>query len=350
MKIAIVGLGVAARTIHIPAFESIGLEIVGGHDPAARAGDFRFPILASVPELLSVTKPDILVVATPPQSHAELTRAGLEAGCHIFCEKPFVETIEQADELIAIAARAGRHVFVNNQYRFMPIHRAAQACIGTPDFGALKFVAVEQTFFTTQHTETGWRGAEQQRTVKEFGTHVFDLCRFFFGENPLAIRARLPRGSDRNAPDHLAIVTLEFSGDRVAQITLDRLTRGRHRYLDIRLDGSNGTVETSLGGKLELTTGVNPRRRRPFVRFDVAPAGAARLFHGEQSRVIAREPRSTFAHATAELMRTAIEAMRLGRAPPCSAADNRHTLELLFAAYRSAANNETVHLGPKVPG
>ena len=100
-------------------------------------------------------------------------------------------TLEEADRACALARERGRAPVVNNQYRFMDIHRQAQARIGRPEFGELLFVTIEQSFFTTKATEAGWRGQDPRRTWKEFGTHVLDLCRFFFGEEPRAVTARM---------------------------------------------------------------------------------------------------------------------------------------------------------------
>jgi D-apiose dehydrogenase len=221
---AIAGLGACARRIHLPAYNSIpALEIVGGRDPLARAEDFSFPIFPSVPEMLEKTKPDILAVVTPPDSHFHITSLGLRAGYHVFCEKPFVNSLKEADGIIALSKDAGRQVVVNNQFRFMRVHRAAKEKIGRPEFGDLLFVSMAQT-------EAGWRGQDSQRTAKEFGTHALELCRYFFDENPTSISARMPRGGQPKVPDYLDLIQLEFSRDRVAHITLDRLYRGRHRY------------------------------------------------------------------------------------------------------------------------
>ena len=157
-------------------------------------------------------------------------------------------TLAEADDVCALSRDVKRWVVVNNQYRFMEIHRVARETIGAPEFGDLLFVSAEQTFYVTRETEAGWRGKEKERTGREFGTHVLDLCRFFFGQDPVAITARMPRGADPSAPDYLVLIQLEFPGDRFAQVTLDRLSRGRHRYLEMRLDGSAGCIETRLGG------------------------------------------------------------------------------------------------------
>jgi D-apiose dehydrogenase len=337
---AIVGLGAATRRIHLPALAAAGIRVVGGCDPAVREGDLPLPTFDSPERLVEDTRPDLLVVATPPASHHALTRLGLLAGCHVLCEKPFMVTLAEADDVCALSRQAGRWVVVNNQYRFMDIHRAARDVIGTPRFGDLLFVSAEQTFVVTAETESGWRGAEPERTCREFGTHVLDLCRFFFGEDPSAITARMPRRA--GGPDYLDLIQLEFSDDRVAQITLDRLARGRHRYLDFRLDGTAGCVETRLGGWFELAAGVRGGSRRPYVQLDMALGGQARLYHGERFKRIASEPLDTFTAATARLLTAFRDAVQAGTPPPCHAEDNRRTLALMLAAYESHRRRATI--------
>jgi predicted dehydrogenase len=286
--------------------------------------------------MLERTKPDILTVATPPDTHFELTRLGLLAGCHVICEKPFVNTLKEADAIIDLSRRVGRHVVVNNQFRFMRIHRAAKEKIGSPDFGRLLFLNMHQTFLVDKHTEAGWRGRDTQRTAKEFGTHALDLCRYFFDEDPISISARMPKCGASDGPDFLNLIDLEFSGDRVAHITLDRVTRGRHRYLDVCLDGEAGSIEATIGGRFAISAGFNARRGWPFFDVDIAPGGRARLYRGERFTLLAREPRNIFAAATKDLVKALLKALSTGESPPCNSADNRRTLALMIAAYESA--------------
>jgi len=343
--IAIVGLGEAARHIHLPAYARIPrLDVVGGHDPGISGANFSFPLFSSVDELLSKTSPDILVVATPTTTHFELTKAGLQAGCHVFCEKPFMSTMEEANEIVALSENAKRWVVVNNQYRFMNIHAAAKEKIGQPGFGELLFITAHQTFFVSQETEGGWRGQDTQRTCKEFGIHVLDLCRYFYGEDPLSISARMPKGKNPNGPDYLNLIQLEFSGDRVAHITLDRLSRGPHRYLDMRLDGSEGIIETSLGGSVEVQMGVRGGSRKPYVNMDLSMGGRARLYHGDKFKKLTSDPLDLFANASYKLMSSFLEALEKGTTPPCHADDNRRTLALMLAAYESNARNTAVRM------
>ncbi len=344
-KIAIAGLGVAARQIHIPAYAKLAdLEVAGGFDPAVSEGGFSFPQFSSVDELLDKAAPDILAVATPTARHFEIVRKGLLAGCHVLCEKPFMASMEEANEITALSREKKRWVVVNNQYRFMNIHSSAKEVIGTPEFGDLQFISANQTFFVSEKTEAGWRGQDIRRTCQEFGIHALDLCRFFFDEDPVSIYARMPKGGNPDGPDYLNLIRLEFSGDRVAHLSLDRLCRGPHRYLEMRLDGSRGCVETSIGGNLAFSAGIRGGSRKPYVNFDVTPGGRALLYQGEKVRKIASDPLDLFAHGTARLMRAFLDALDQGATPPCNADDNRRTLALMLAAYDSHEQKKTIEM------
>lgn len=335
-KIGIVGLGAAARNIHLPAFRKLGrLEVVGGVDPYIEESNFKFPVFASLGEMMDAARPDIVAIVTPPDSHFALICEALSSDAHVFCEKPFVSTLEEGRRVIALAKDRGRSVVVNNEFRFMNVHSAAKQKITSPQFGELIFISINQTFFVTSETEAGWRGESKMRTCYEFGTHALDLCRFFFDEEPLSISARMPKPGNHDGPDYLNLIALEFSGDRVAHITLDRLSRGPHRYLDIRLDGENACIESKLGGIAEIAFGVKGGSRKPYLRFEIAPSASARLFAGEKSNSLATDPIDLFPNATARLLGEMLDALENETDPPCSAADNLHTLALMLAAYES---------------
>ena len=73
-----------------------------------------------------VSSPDVdaVVVATPPASHAPITRAALRAGKHVFCEKPLATTADDLTSLAALAADArGSVVVVDHVLRYNPLLR-----------------------------------------------------------------------------------------------------------------------------------------------------------------------------------------------------------------------------------
>ena len=330
-RVAIAGLGSAAKNIHIPALRKIPqVRIIGAFDPRQEINDFpQFKTL----EQLMEAQPDIVVIATPPDAHAPVAVAALKSGAHVFCEKPLANSLSEADEIAAASARADRKVCINSEFPFMPMHLAALREVGSARFGQLLFLEARQTFVVTEATEAGWRGQDPQRTFKEFGTHVIDLCKVLFGEQPVSISARMPRPLTGAGPDYLNLIRREFSGDRVAQITLDRLTRGSHRYLDMRLVGEKATIETSVGGSAELSIGLRAQGRKPYADLKFHFGGIARLYTGERHVTLAKAPIDLFPDATARLFRAFLQAIEEDREPPNGIVDARNTLELIYRAY-----------------
>ena len=336
-SIAVVGLGAAAKNIHLPAMRKISrLQVVGGVDPYAKSDDFSFPVFDTVEDLMKNAAPDIIAIVTPPDSHFSIICESLNAGAHVFCEKPFVLSLDEGRKVIALSKEKDRRVVVNNEFRFMNVHHTAQREIASDRFGSLLFASINQTFFVTNETEAGWRGESVQRTCFEFGTHALDLCRYFFGEEPLTLTARMPKPGAPNGPDYLNLIQLEFSGDRFAHITLDRLSRGPHRYLDIRLDGTMGCIESRIGGLAEIAAGIQGGSRKPYVRLEVTPSASAQIYYDGKSKKLAKDPLDLFPNATAQLLSEMLDALEAGKAPPCDAQDNLHTLALMLAAYASA--------------
>lgn len=345
-RIGLVGLGAAAHHIHIPACKGlVGATLAAGCDPAPRGERLGFPVYESLPQMLQREQLDLVIIATPTESHFELARLCLEAGRHVLCEKPFTTTIDEAVRLVLLARERGLRIAVNNEFRFMRCHAAARALVGSARFGELLFVQMNQTFRTSAQTEAGWRGEDPERTCKEFGTHVFDLARFFFGCEPEELYAHMPRPAKGTGPDMLNLIDLRFPGDRWARITLDRLTRGRHRYLDVRLDGTVATVETELGGHVSIALGLHATSRRPYLDADISMGGRAYAVEGERRRKLAADPLALFAHATRALLQAFVSALDQGRAPPCEGRDNLRTFALMRAAYEAAGASGRVDLG-----
>lgn len=134
MRIGVVGAG------HFGRFHALKLAAApravpsGIHDrdparAAAVAGEIGAPAL-SLPELLAVS--DAVIIAAPAAAHFELAAAALAAGCHVLVEKPITATLEQADQLAALAAASGRVLQVGHLLRYSAEHDAIAARITRP--------------------------------------------------------------------------------------------------------------------------------------------------------------------------------------------------------------------------
>jgi predicted dehydrogenase len=351
MNVGIVGLGWAARAFHVPALAAIdGVRLVGGADmsPESRASWVEAsssPAFESLDDLVEKTRPDVVIVATPPDSHAALCEQAFAAGAHVLCEKPFVENLEQADRVIAAAEAAGRKVAVNHEFREMPAHVALREQIGAEGVGRLVFCQIWQLMDLAPWDEpVAWRAAMPNRTLFEGGVHLVDLLLSFMRELPEAVYARHSAGLDgKNAADAIHLVTLEFPGGRLAQITIDRLCKAGTRYIEIRADCESASLRASHGGRATVQLG-RKRAEKTGIRLDFGAGGVAWVERGLTRKTIARNPRDPGAFATAQLTRKILAAFAEGREPPSSAREARDVLEVIAAAYRSAETGTRVVL------
>ena len=137
--LAVIGLGAAARNIHLPAYAKLAgkVRVVGGCDPDRNAREsarekWRLPVFEDAREMIEQLGPEVVAVCTPPALHREHALLALSHGCHVFCEKPLASRLAEADDIIQAAEAAGRMAVVNNQFPAMNIHAAAKKMIGTP--------------------------------------------------------------------------------------------------------------------------------------------------------------------------------------------------------------------------
>src|SRR5947207_7372638 len=141
LNVAIVGCGKIADA-HASQIQRIrGCEIVGVCDREplmARQLYERFPIrrhYADLNELLTAARPDVVHITTPPQSHYEIAKRCLEAGAHVYVEKPFTLYAAEAQSLIAIADEKGLKVTVGHDDQFTHVARRMRDLVETGYLG-----------------------------------------------------------------------------------------------------------------------------------------------------------------------------------------------------------------------
>jgi predicted dehydrogenase len=135
LKVAIVGCGKIADSHAAQIGRIAGCEVVGVCDREplmARQLYERFPVkrwFSSLTELLSEAKPDVVHIATPPQSHFDIAKLCLEWGCHVYVEKPFTLCEDEARRLIALANERRLKVTVAHDFQFSHVARRMRALV-----------------------------------------------------------------------------------------------------------------------------------------------------------------------------------------------------------------------------
>jgi 1,5-anhydro-D-fructose reductase (1,5-anhydro-D-mannitol-forming) len=343
MRFAVVGLGNAVTMFHLPALRRVeSAELVGGFDLSAERrgwweGETGTPAAASLDELFDRTRPEAVIVATPPGAHVEGCLRALEAGCHVFCEKPLAESSADADRILAAADAAGRLVSVNLEFREHPIFRAVRDGVASGAYGALAFCQVWQLLDLPPWDEpASWRAGMADRALLEGGIHLVDLIVSIFGEQVVSVSARHSAGfHDDPDADALQLVTLEFAGGRLGQVTQNRLSRAAMRYLEVRADCERASLRASFGGRANARVGLK-RAERAGLQLELGLAGLAWAERGARRTTLARNPRDAGIAGAARLLDGLVRAARDGGEPPSSGAEARHVLAVIEAAYESA--------------
>ncbi len=350
LRVVVVGLGEAGAAIQLPALEGLpGASVVGVCDTDAgrrqRASDrWHVAVFEDVDAMLAATRPDVVSIATPPESHASLCVRGIAAGAHVFCEKPFVCTVPEADVVIAAAAAAGRSVAVNHEFREMPIFRAVIDAVRSGRDGDLLFAQAWQQTDLPPWQESGWRGALARRTLFEAGVHQLDVLLQLFGEVPESVMAcTSSAGLDERDRDALVVATLQFSRGRIAVLTLNRLSKGEPQYFEARVDLAKAAYRASFGGRARVSAGLF-RSTTPHVRVEFGRSGLAWREAGATRRVVGRNPSSPNVEATRQVMTQAFQAFRNGTRPPSDALGARGLIAVIDACYESAASGRRVAL------
>lgn len=199
LKIALVGLGGICKTSHIPAWKSVeGARVTAVCDinpdkftKAFSLIGYEAPTYTDYKEMIDKEKPDAVDICTPNYLHSEIAVYALDAGCHVFCEKPDAITVQAVTAMAEAEKRSGKHLMVmrNNRWYFSSIELKKRIASG--EFGEIyagrcgwvrsRGIPGRGGWFTTKAMSGGG-------PLIDLGVHMLDLAIYLMG-NPKAVAA-----------------------------------------------------------------------------------------------------------------------------------------------------------------
>ena len=205
LKVLVVGCGNMgsshARAYHrLEDFQIVGLV---SRTPASRQRLSRelggYPDFSNFEAALEATRPDVVSINTYPETHAEYARKSLEAGAHIFIEKPLANTVEEAQQIVEAAKATGKKLVVGYILRVHPAWK--------------KFIEVAQTLgkplvmrmnLNQQSSGEMWHTHKQlmnsMSPIVDCGVHYVDVMCQMTEANPVSVNAIGARLTDEVAP------------------------------------------------------------------------------------------------------------------------------------------------------
>jgi UDP-N-acetylglucosamine 3-dehydrogenase len=332
MKAAIVGAGCmgathAAGIGQIPGVELAAVADLIPEKAQALAERYGGRAVATPDEIYADDSIELVICTTSTESHANVCIRALEAGKHVFCEKPIARRLDAGQAMADAARRAKGKAMVGHVLRYLPEYAAVKRVLEAGRIGTPAVVRTERNLYVPRTVDNWFVDFERSGgVIYDLAIHDMDFCMACFG--PVErVYAKGLMYSGAEVPDNAdyALVTLRLRNGTIAHLEASWLYSAGF-YMAFEASGSEGIVE------------YDSRTMRPLV---FCPAG------GEaKERIGAELPQSPFRESgyVTEL-RLLVEAARNGTEPPITFDYALDVLRVADAAERSVKTGEAVALG-----
>jgi nucleoside-diphosphate-sugar epimerase/predicted dehydrogenase len=247
-RAAIIGAGLISD-IHIRGLQGIGVEVVAVVDTDLRRAQSKAEqhgvggAFASQREMLDAVDCDVVHILTPPSTHAELCIEALEAGVHVYIEKPMAPSVEECDRMIGAAERTGRQLCVGHSLVFDPLMLQALEAIEGGEIGEIIHASAVYCFDPKRipgYNSKGWYRQLAGGFVEDLASHPASVLLRVIGA-PAAVTPT-PDLRPGRAGNQIAALVQGERGTGSLLVSLD--ARPEEVSLDIR--GTRGTIRVSF--------------------------------------------------------------------------------------------------------
>lgn len=301
IKVGIVGTGFIGPA-HIEALRRLpNVEVVAlcevnidlARDKAAALG---IPRYYTFNELIQQEDIQAVHICTPNFLHYNQSKAALEAGKHVICEKPLAKDLAEAEELVELAKKTGLVNAVHFNLRYYPLVRHMKACREQGELGDIYSVigSYLQDWLFYQ-TDYNWRlepdKSGDSRAIADIGSHLMDVIEYITGLKTTAVLADFntihktrkkplkpvetysgkmltPEDYEDvpiNTEDH-ANVLLRFDNGNRGVITVSQVSAGRKNRMAFEIAGSNKTFSFNSESPNEVWVGYRDKPNEVLVR------------------------------------------------------------------------------------
>ena len=249
-----------------------------GKDYAQRLGIVADRAYGDWQEMLASEKDradriDLVTVATPNSTHFEITKAFLESGFNVLCEKPMTMTVEEGEEIVKVAEKCGKICAVNYCYSAYPMVRQARAMVRAGEIGKVRLVVTN--FSHGHHADATdadnprvrWRYEPATAGVSgqfaDCGIHAMHLAGFIVDDEIESLSADFASTIASRKLEDDAMVNFRMSGGTVGRLWTSSVAIGRQHGFDIQVFGETGglrwaseqpnqLIYTPVGGRTQI--------------------------------------------------------------------------------------------------
>jgi predicted dehydrogenase len=216
---------------------------------------------------------DLVTVATPNSTHFEITKAFLEGGFNVLCEKPMTMSVEEGEEIVKVAAKVGKICAVNYCYSAYPMVREMREIVRTGQVGKVRLIVTN--FSHGHHGDASdadnprvrWRYDPAMAGVSgqfaDCGIHALHMASFIAGDHVRKLSADFASTIDSRTLEDDAMVNFRLEGGTVGRLWTSSVAIGRQHGFDIQVFGETGGMRwaseqpnqvyyTPVGGRTQI--------------------------------------------------------------------------------------------------
>ena len=198
---------------------------------------------------------DLVTVATPNSTHFEITKAFLEAGFNVLCEKPMTMTVDEGEQIVRLVESTKQICAVNYGYSGYSLVRHMRAMIARGDLGAIRVVNAE--FAHGHHADAAdadnprvrWRYDPKQAGVSaqfaDCGIHAMHMASFVTGQEVTKLSADIASCISSRELEDDAMVNFRMDGGTIGRLWTSSIAIGRQHGLTIQVFGEKGGLRWS---------------------------------------------------------------------------------------------------------
>ncbi len=221
LRVGVIGYGYWGPNIVRNFNSAAGAKVVRvcdcNHDALKRLNKIypEMPVTSDSDELIRSGESDVVAIVTPVFTHYELAKKALLNGKHVFVEKPFTYTTDQAEELIELAEKKGLKIMVGHTFLFTGAVRKMKELIDGGDLGEL-------LYFDSTRVNLGLF-QHDVNVVWDLAPHDLAIMDYLIAEKPTAVIATGESHYNRGMED-IAYVTCYFPNNLIAHINVNWLS------------------------------------------------------------------------------------------------------------------------------
>ena len=315
----------------LPNVEIVALCDLDVNKASEMAAQFGVPsVYSDVHELLERERLDFIDIVTTVTSHRALVELAARHCRLIICQKPFSETLTDADRMLDVCAQAGVSLLVHENFRWQQPFQVIASRLQVGAIGALHSCRLKFRHAYDIYAGQPYLACVDRLALFDVGTHLFDVARVLAGD-VRSIWCRTERLNPAVRGEDTFIAKLQHVNGASTVVDccfFDNSATHLFPQTLALLEGSEGSLELRAEYRLRETHGSSVQEH--LVEPEV-PSWGAKPWHCIQDSVM-------------RLQCHAIDVLE-GRAEPHpSGAHNRDTLALVLAAYESASRDRVVQL------